>query len=399
MFLQILVAILLGISIGIITGITPGIHVNLVAATLLAISPFLLRITTPLTLAVFIMALAVTHSFLDTIPSIYLGAPDDDKALSVLPGQKMLLQGEAYQAVKITILGTYAGLVVAICLIPLFILIAKWLYPLLKPFLLYLLILLVSFMIFREKQFFWSFLLFFTSGLLGVIVFSIPNIKEPLFPLLSGLFGVSGLALSYFENTKIPEQKITKTIGLHWTDLGKVLLGSSIAVFVIQFFPGLGPAQGAVISNQIIRDIKDRAYLALVGAMGTMSVVFSLVTFYTLGKAKDGSIVVMSKLLQVDLSSFMTIILAFLIAGSSAVFLTLWSARQFSKIIMKINYKLLVLSIVVFIVMMCIIINGPVGLLILFTSTAIGLIAPLKGICRNHAMGCLILPVIFYLLL
>jgi len=352
-----------------------------------------------LSLAIFIIALAVTHSFLDTIPSIYLGAPDTENALSVLPGQRMLLKGEAYQAVKITILGAYSGLIVAIAMVPLFILIANKIYPVLKPYLVFLLLGMIAFMILREKQKFWSGLLFLLSGTLGVFTLSVPNFKEPLFPLLSGLFGVSGLLISFFDNTCIPEQKISREIDFRARELAKVLGGSSIAVFLIQFFPGMGPAQGAVISNQIVRDIKDKGYLALVGAMGTMSVVFSLVTFYTLGKAKDGAIVIISKLTQIELPSFLALMATYMMAGSIAVFLVFFIAKKFSKLIVKVNYKMLVISIIAFIVLMSIIINGPLGILVLVSSTAIGLIAPLKNIGRSHAMGCLLLPVILYLLL
>ncbi|MBN1502241.1 tripartite tricarboxylate transporter permease [Candidatus Woesearchaeota archaeon] len=397
--MEVILALVLGVLIGIITGLLPGLHVNLVATTLLALSPILLTYFSPLSLAVFIISLSVTHSFLDTIPSVYLGAPENENALSVLPGQKMLLQGMGYQAVKITILGTYVGMVVAILLIPLFIIIANKIYPLLKPILVYLLIALMAFMIFREKQRFWSFLLFMVSGTLGVIVFSIPNLNEPLFPMLSGLFGVSGLVISYFENTKIPEQIVTSKINLGLKELFKAIFGSSLAVFLIQFFPGLGPAQGAVISNQIVKDVKDKGYLALVGAMGTMSVVFSLVTFYTLGKAKDGTIVVISKLLEIDFNSFLLLIFVFLIAGSISVFLTLSFSKIFSKLIVKVNYKRLIVSIIAFIFLMSIFLNGWIGVIVLLTSSAIGLIAPLKEVGRNHAMGCLILPVILYFLL
>lgn len=399
MLIEILIAIALGIFTGIFTGITPGIHVNLVSATLFAISPILLKYTSALSLAVFIIALAVTHSFLDTIPSIYLGAPDDENALSVLPGQRMLLRGEAYQAVKITILGAYSGLIIAICLIPLFMLIANIIYPFLKPYLAYLLVIFIAFMILREKQKLWSFILFFLAGTLGVLTLSMPGLKEPLFPLLSGLFGVSGLLLSFFDNTKIPQQKITKEIDFKIKELLRVLAGSSLAVFLIQFFPGTGPAQGAVLSSQIVRNIKDKGYLALVGAMGTMSVIFSLVTFYTLGKAKDGAIVIISKLTTIGLSSFILLNVTYLIAGSVAVFLVLFLSKKFSKIIVKVNYKVLVISIIMFIIFMCIVLNGPIGLIVLTTSSAIGLIAPLKQIGRNHAMGCLLLPVLIYLLL
>jgi putative membrane protein len=399
MVLQIIIALFLGILIGIFTGITPGIHVNLVAATLFALSPILLHYTGALSLAVFIIALAVTHSFLDTIPSIYLGAPDEENALSVLPGQRMLLRGEAYQAVKITIIGAFSGLIIAICLVPLFVLIANKIYPFLKPYLAYLLLGIIVFMILREKQRFWSFLLFVLSGALGVLTFSIPNLKEPMFPLLSGLFGVSGLLLSFFENTSIPIQNIDQKIDFKIKELIKILSASSIGVFFIQFFPGTGPSQGAVISSQIIKNIKDKGYLALVGAMGTMSVIFSLVTFYTLGKAKDGSIVVISKLMQISFGSFFVLVATLLTAGSIAVFLVLFLSKKFSKLIVKVNYKVLILSIIGFIVFMGIILNGPIGILVLVTSTAIGFIAPLKNIGRNHAMGCLLVPVMIYLIL
>ena len=254
-------------------------------------------------------------------------------------------------------------------------------------------------MIIKEKQRFLSFFLFLISGTLGIIVFSIPNMREPLFPLLSGLFGVSGLIISYFENTNIPKQRITKKIDIDMKSLLKSLLGSSVGVFFIQFFPGFGPAQGAVISGQLIKDIKDKGYLALVGAMGTMSVIFSLVTFYMLGKAKDGTIVVISKLTEINQNGFLLLLFVFLFAGSLALPITLWFSRIFSKLIVKINYKLLVIGIIILIFLMALILNGWIGVLILITSSAIGLIAPLKGVARNHAMGCLILPVIFYLLI
>ncbi|MFH2020520.1 MAG: tripartite tricarboxylate transporter permease [archaeon] len=399
MYVEIMIALALGVFIGIFTGLTPGIHVNLVATSLFALSPFLLQYFSPLSLAIFIITLSVTHSYLDTIPSIYLGAPENENALSVLPGQKMLLQGEGYQAVKLTLTGTYIGMLVAIAFIPLFMLTANKIYPMLKPYLIYLLIGIMLYMTLKEKQRFWSLYLFLISGTLGIIVFSIPNLKEPLFPMLSGLFGVSGLLISYYENTKIPVQRIDNSLNLSIEETVKAISASTVGVTLIQFFPGLGPAQGAVIATQFIKGIKDKMYLVLVGAMGTMSVVFSLVTFYTLGKAKDGSIVVISRLLELDFNSFILMIVTMLIAGSISTLLVLYFARIFSKLIVKVNYKLLVVSIIAFIFIMCILLSGLIGVIIMITATLIGLIAPLKGIGRNHAMGCLILPVIFYLLL
>lgn len=396
LFIEVIFLMFLGIFIGIFTGLMPGIHVNLVATTLLALSPFLLNYLQPLSLAVFIISLSITHSFLDTIPSVYLGAPENENALSVLPGQKMLLKGEAYMAVKITILGTFLGMIFAVLLIPLFFFIAKNFYPLFKPYVIYFLSLIIFYMIIREKNFFLAFFIFLISGCLGLIVFSM-NLKEPLFPILSGLFGVSGLIISFNENTKIPEQKIDKKIDISFREVFSSIFGSSIGVFLIQFFPGLGPAQGAVIASQFVKNIKDKTYLALVGAQGTMSVVFSLVTFYVLGKAKDGSIVVLSKLIKLDFDIFLILIFAMLFSGSFSVFLVCYFSKIFSSLIIRINYQIMVLFVILFIVFMSFILNGLIGILILICATSIGLLAPLKGVARNHAMGCLLIPVLFYL--
>ena len=57
---------------------------------------------------VFIAALAITHTFVDFIPSIFLGCPDTDTELSVLPGHEMLKKGEGYEAIMRT---AYGGLI------------------------------------------------------------------------------------------------------------------------------------------------------------------------------------------------------------------------------------------------------------------------------------------------
>ena len=111
MFLQILLAIILGITAGTITGLIPGIHVNLISIILISLSPTLLGYTNVLVLSCFIIGMAVTHSFLDSIPSIFLGAPDSDNVLIVLPGHKLLLEGKGYEAVKLTIVGSLICLI------------------------------------------------------------------------------------------------------------------------------------------------------------------------------------------------------------------------------------------------------------------------------------------------
>ena len=106
LFFQILIAVFLGCCAGIVTGLIPGIHINLVSLILVSVSGYFLGVTSPLVLGVFIISMSVVHTFLDVIPSIFFGAPDPDTALMVLPGHKLLLQGNGLEAVKLEMIGS-----------------------------------------------------------------------------------------------------------------------------------------------------------------------------------------------------------------------------------------------------------------------------------------------------
>ncbi len=207
MFLELIICIFIGVGFGIITCITPGVHVNLVSVVLLSLSPMLLKFTSPLALSVVIISMAITHTFLDIIPSIFLGAPESDEAASVLPGHKLLLEGKGYEAVMLTVIGALGGLVLSLLMLPLFVPLAKYLYPILKDYIGYILLAIILFLILREKEKLAVSCIFLFSGALGIGVFSLAKLNDPLFPLLSGLFGTSMLLLSIKDNTKIPEQK------------------------------------------------------------------------------------------------------------------------------------------------------------------------------------------------
>ncbi len=400
MFPEVLLALALGCLVGTFTGIVPGVHINLVSVLLLSISPILLKYTNPLVLCVFIISMAITHTFLDTIPSIFLGAPDSVDALNVLPGHRMLLEGKGYEAVKIIITGSFFCLILGIFITPLLILAAPKIFSILKPYIGYILILVVLFMIIKEKSYdskIWSFIIFLMSGVFGVVVFSIPNLDQPLFPMLSGLFGISTLLLSLSENTTIPKQEIKETIHVPKIATIKALLAGAFSGALTGIFPGLGAAQAAILAMQLTGNIGNYGFMILVGGIGTVSSLFSLVTLYTLDKARDGAIVVVSEIIGgLTIGKFLVLILTALIAGGIATILCMALTRVFTRFISKVNYKMLCISIIVFVIAMVFCFSSFVGLLVLATSTAIGLIPALKNIGRNNAMGCLLLPVILY---
>ncbi|MEA2036195.1 MAG: tripartite tricarboxylate transporter permease, partial [Nanoarchaeota archaeon] len=241
MFYDIIIALLLGCLFGCITGLIPGIHVNLISVLLISLSGYLLGFTDPLSLSVFIIAMAITHTFLDSIPSVFLGAPDADMALGVLPGHKLLLEGKGYEAVKLTVIGSLLALIVTLLLIPIMIPFVPKIYSFIQPRMGYILIFVVLYMLFMEKKLnniFWGSFVFIISGVLGIIVLGWPNLKQPLFPMLSGLFGISTLVVSLFQNAEIPKQHITETIKVSFNNKVKAIGAAVFSGSLTGLMPG-----------------------------------------------------------------------------------------------------------------------------------------------------------------
>ncbi|MFH1770335.1 MAG: tripartite tricarboxylate transporter permease [archaeon] len=265
MILEILIAVALGIIAGIITGLTPGIHINLVALLVLSAAPFLSLYFGFSALACFIIAMSVTHTFLDSIPSIYLGAPDSDQVLGVLPGHRYLLVGHGYTALKLTVIGSFGALLLSIVLFAVFVPIVKYGYDLISDYIGYILLAVVTFMILRDRKKLWALFVFVLAGTLGFIVLNIPGFENPLFPMLSGLFGVATLLISLNSNDSMPVQKIEKEIKLPKKLTLKALLSGQLSGFLTAVLPGVGAATAAVLSLQITRNLGDKGFMILTG--------------------------------------------------------------------------------------------------------------------------------------
>ncbi len=401
MFLDISIALILGVGTGIITGLTPGLHINLVSVLVLSFSPLLLQITSPIVLGVYIIAMSITHTFLDALPSIYLGAPDEAQALNVLPGHRLLMRGEGHNAVLCTVIGASGTIILGILFFPLFIFLMKWLAEPVTGIVGYLLILLMFYMIWREKEKKTKALaLFLLSGALGLLVFSIPTLEQPLFPLLSGLFGFSILLISLAQKSVIPKQKLNQPLNLSAKNITKSVTGATGMGFIAAFLPGFGSSQAAIIATNVVGDIGDEGFLTLVGGINTANMLISIAAAYILNKSRNGAILVVNKLLDGMSFETMLIFLAVsLVAAGTAALLTIKISKVFAQLIVKVKYSYIVWGIIIFIALLTAYFDGFIGLTILATATALGLISSVWGIGKNHLMGCLLVPVILYFVL
>ncbi|MEK6904417.1 MAG: tripartite tricarboxylate transporter permease [Nanoarchaeota archaeon] len=399
MLIETILAVASGIFLGIITGLTPGVHINLVAAILLALSARLSGFISTYYLAVSILAMSITHVFLDSIPSVFLGAPDTDQVLTVLPGHRLLLNGTGYKAVALISLGALCAILLAIIISPLTIIFIKKTFELIRPYIGIILIIVSILLIIKEqKSKFWAFILFCMSGILGLAVFNIHSLREPLFPMLSGLFGISTLIISISEKAIIPIQyKIFPKLGI-WKAGGLTLL-ATVASSLFSFLPGLGPTQATILASSLAKNLQSESFLFLNGGINAVNMLTSVLSLYAIDKARNGSIVIISKMIELTKENLVIFLIIAAVTAIIAFFLSLLLALLFAKMITKINYSWLCTGIIAFVVALVFYFSGFVGLLVLTSATLLGIIPSIKGAGKNHLMGCLLIPVISYFIL
>jgi len=397
MLIQIILAILCGLLAGTITGLIPGIHINLIGSFLIAFSGILFYTISPMYLVVFIAAMAITHTFLDFIPSILLGCPDTDTELSTLPGHELLKEGQGYQAILLTLYGSLGAIILLIVIaFPFGFLITK-LYEPVRAILPYLLILVSILLLTLEKRKWLKALLAFSlTGVLGFFVLNSEVLREPLLPMLTGLFGASMLILSIKNKTEVPEQKLTKP--KH--KLFRPLLGSVISAPLCSFLPGLGSGQAAIIGNTITNKRGDKKdFLVLLGATNTLVMGFSFITLYLFAKTRTGAAAAIKELISFNSINILILILVVvLISGIASFFLAKNLSKFFVKRIQKINYTKISIGTLIFLCIIILFVSKFLGFVIFIISTLIGLFCISLKVRRTNMMGCLLIPVILFYL-
>lgn len=395
MFLEIMIAIACGVTAGVFTGLIPGIHVNLISVILISSSGYLLGFVSLEFLIAFIIAMAVTHTFLDTIPSIFLGAPDGATALSVLPGHRLLLEGKGLEAVKLTIIGSLLGLLISASCYYFLEFVIKTIYPVVQNYIGELLFAVSLFIIFNNNKFFRTLIVFSFAGVLGLMVLN-ARLENSLFPMLSGFFGVSTLIFSLKNNSKIPKQEYTDKTDLVFRKGVFSAITGTLSGFITAVLPGIGASTAAAIGSLIKKDSDARNFLVMIGSISTVNFFMSIAALNVLGKARNGAIIAVKTLFETP--NILLLIFSALISGGIAVFLGIRISKIFIKMIEKINYELLVKFIVLLLIILTYFLSGFTGLFVLFIAFSIGYYANVKGVPRNSMMACIMIPVMVYFL-
>lgn len=401
MLLSLILALLLGILAGTFTGIAPGIHINLIGSVLLSLSASVFLGINPIIFVDFIVAMSVVHTFIDFIPSIYLGAPQDGTELSVLPGHELLKEGKAHEAVLITLLGSLIAIFLIILLSPFLIFSIPKLNLVIKPIIPFLLIIISIFLVGAEgkNKIFSALFVFVLAGILGFITLNI-GLEEPLLPLLSGLFGASSLVISIKQKTEIPEQKIPsiKEIEITKKELFSTGIFSIFFSSVLGFLPAIGSSQIAIISSTV-KKINNKQFLFSLGLINPFMMVLSFLTIYTIQKGRTGSAVFVGQILgDILFKQIILILLISLISGIFAFIIGINVSKFLAKNIGKINYSKISVFVLFFLLIIVTIFSGFLGAIIFIIATSTGIYCIQSNVRRTQMMGCLLIPtIILYL--
>jgi putative membrane protein len=395
MFFSVLAAIFFGVCCGIITGLTPGVHINLVSAILLSLAPIFAEHFPLILIAVLIMAMAITHSFLDSIPSVFLGAPDDATALGILPAHRYLLTGNGLMALKLFIIGGALGTILSVLMFLPILWSIGVLAKLIQPYIFWIILAIVLFMVLKDQKPLVAAMIFLLSGMLGLITLHVP-VDEPLLPLLSGMFGTATLLYSINENQNIPHQREESYTQL---EVKKTILGTILgaaAGFLTALLPGISASAASALTTRGTK-LGDHGFLVLLGSLGSASFIFSLASFMAIEKARNGAMVVITELSAINAVTAVVLLATALCATGVAAVITLHLGRSAAKWLPRIPYRNTCIGVISFIFIIVLVRTGWMGLLILIVSTAIGLLPAALRTARSQAMGCLLLPLLFFL--
>lgn len=386
-----------GIACGMVGGLTPGIHANTIAALILGFLPLLYPVLGPEGTAALLIGTLITHSFLELIPGTFLGVPAEGTSLLTLPAHALMLEGKGEEAVRISALGSLWGVIFSVPLA----LAALWFLPILKNpvdmFTGVLLVLVMGIVIVRNETPGRMLGILLVSGLVGLFAFRFDYLAwnpgsfgSVLMPLLLGFFGLPLLLMA--PGGAIPRQHFSG-IGISTTICIRSALPGTLAGLVVGWLPGLSTASAnALVTGLIPYDKERRGYLVASAASTTANAVLGIAVFVAIGRTRNG---VMGVFSAFETPPVLFLITMAAITALCAYVITIRCAG-IAPALSGIHSSNLNTGVAVFLVLVCGIMTGPFGLVILMLSTAIGFVPGLLEVSRVSCMGAITVPVILY---
>jgi len=419
MGVALLVAVM-GALVAAVLSLVPALHIYAFAGLIVLATDRLGEVAPPELTGMFFLGMTAGYAMLNSIPSIFLAAPDDSTVFVVLPGQKYLLQRRGYEAVVLTGVGGLGGIAVLALLTPFASSLLPALRAILQPHLHWILWAVIAYMLISEwpkgsdrapagwrrwwdgwKSLTAGLVTFLLAGLLGFILLyrslvPVTVAFQNLLPAFAGLFAVPWILKNILSRVEIPEQHIARTVDVTpWLFLRGTLAGAMGGLFAA-FFPVVTGGIGGFIAGHATAQRDDRLFIVSQGASKVIYYVGSLLFFFVPGLhlTRGGMAWMLSSLWSSHAPrTYYQAVAAMILSGVVSFFLLLVMARVAIKLVGKVHYRWISLGTLGVLLTIVVAMTGWGGLLICAVATGIGLIPVLWGSRRVNCMGVLLLPI------
>jgi putative membrane protein len=404
----VLEALLTGVLLGVISGLVPGIHNNTFSALIISYLPLLYLYFAPEEIAMVIFANAITHTFIDILPSIFIGVPDEDTALSVLPGHEMVLEGRGFHAVTLSAISSFLSFLIAMFLFILLFSSGKWFWNVVSSLTPLFLTSIIVFLLASEKKDiyapplniwlkrFLALTILTFSGIIGYFSFMYSYLIEirggssVFIPMMLGFFAVPVISSS-IKTSKLPKQSIS--INIMPIRLKHIITGC-FSGFLVSLFPGVSSGIAAVISA---RGTERENYLLAVSGANTSNALLCFAVLFTSGKTRSGAASAFREVIgfSINFNEVLNLLIVGFVVALLAFTITLILGAGFSKAVNRLeNFSRISTILLIFFPVYTFFMTGILGLVILIFSSATGLLSLRWDVKRVYCMGCIIIPVL-----
>ncbi len=418
---EVLVWSLAGVLFGSLISWIPGFHIFNIMALLVAV--FGVGELMPVqAFPFFAIGAIVAYAYVSAISSVYFSVADESAVFLLFPTQRYLLLGRGHEAVLLYLIGAVAGtLILVLGALFIFPKVLPPIYQATSPYITYFLTAIVVFMFMSEwpkegdrgktplqrlwlawRQILGGILVFFLSGLLGFAVMNtnlLPSTSAytRLTPMFIGFFGMSWVLLNILSNPPMLPQKIDDKVESSIYNTLKASFGGALGGTIAAVYPIITGGMGALIAGHITSQRGDDAFIISQGVNRVIYYVgaFTLLFLPNLRLTRGAAAwLVSSVYTPKSYAEYLAAIGVILLSAGISFLFTYYLSKLIARSFTVVHIRKLSYVVAVVLIAISYVLTGPMGVLVLFVSTAIGMMAAAFNTRRSYCLGGLVLPVL-----
>ena len=377
-----ILAFITGFIFGLFSGLFPGLHSNTIIAVVSSLG------LDERAVAIMIISLYPAHLVTSFVPSIFFGIPEQSTIVAVLPGQRMVLQGEGLMALKTVLLSCLIAALLSTALFYLSLDFFPIVYSMIRGYMRYILFAISVILLIKSKKPHMAGLVFLVSGLLGQYALN-TTVYDPFLPLFSGMFTMA--AVINYRKGSVPQQKDNR-IGFRFVKF--IIIGVFLGL-IADLIPGIGsPSQVATFAT-IFLPFDTLGYLSVISSISVSEAIFSLSTEASIDKSRMGATAWLSKSINID-NNLLFLLVIFISSMATAVFI-IYALRSRIAKLASLDFSKMNSILALYLIVITFILDGMTGILILTFSTALGWATVKLEVERTTLMGAIIIPTLLLL--